>query len=309
MLVAEFCELQRDNFPTPFYDSLPTGCPHCGFPMEISETLTQLHCSNPRCLSKIVRRMSAMCSFLGIKDFGEARIKDFVETNDCFNPLGLFAYSPEEDGALGENISMELSEKIYAQVQEKKRMTLAEYVRYANLPHVQTSSSLIFGDFDTLADAYSAIENGDIEFIQEKLGTSGDVRAYSIYISLMEFKEDLMMFEDDVEIIPVNKADTYAFKAVVSDEVGGGFKTKAEFYAACNSLRDDVHIEFLSSATKSIDFLIWAGADGTPAKYTNKVEKVNKWNYDAGIKIKAGGTAKVIPIMTAGQFIEYLKSL
>lgn len=71
MLVQEFVERQLDGFPEPFYDSLPTVCLEdvCGYPTEMLESLTQLRCSNPRCPSKVVQRMSAMVNRLGGKRF------------------------------------------------------------------------------------------------------------------------------------------------------------------------------------------------------------------------------------------------
>lgn len=317
MLVSEFCENMYDGFPVPFYESLPKVCfeDNCGYPMEMSEVLTQLHCSNPRCPSKIIQRLSAITKQLGVKDFGEARIRSFIEYTGIDNPLLIFAYSPEDDGSLSEDISYELSEKIYSQFSKKKSMTLAEYVRLANLPFIQTSSSVIFGGYDDIYEAYNEIEKGGIEYIQSKLSIEKSdisVRAMNIYDSLMTFKEDLLEAIDCVDIIKVNTDESISFKAVVSDEVGSGFSTKAEFYSVCNSLDDSMHIEFLSSVNKSIDYLIWAGADGSPARYTNKVKKVQEYNAKHAEHIAQGKLVKGehhIPILTANQFISELERI
>lgn len=317
MLVSEFCSKRIDGFPLPFYQSLPTVCfeSSCGFPMEMSETLTRLHCSNPRCIAKLVRRMKSIVQYLGVKDFGEARIRSFLEHTGVINPMFIFAYDPSEDGALSDDISMDLSEKIYNQLQIKRKMTLAEYVRLSNIPNVQTSASIIFGKYDDIYEAYEAIEAGGVDYIQELLGIGKEdvsARAIAVYDSLMTFKQDLIEAVDCVDIIAVNKAETVNIKAVVSDEVGCGFKTKAEFYAKCNSLRENVHIEFLGAVNKSIDYLIWAGADGSPARYTNKVDKVKKYNAKTAEHIEEGKIVKGehhIPILTADQFIEVLGEL
>ena len=64
--------------------------------------------------------------------------------------------------------------------------------------------------------------------------------------------------------------------------------------------------------TKSIDYLIWAGADGSPARLTSKVKKVRAWNEQYKQK-KAEGKLKdtdhEIPIMTAKQFIMMLETM
>lgn len=317
MLVSEFCENMYDGFPIPFYESLPQVCfeDNCGYPMEMSEVLTQLHCSNPRCPSKIIQRLSAITKYLGVKDFGEARIRSFIEYTGIDNPLLIFAYEPSEDGPLSEDISMELSEKIYNQFSKKKSMTLAEYVRLANLPFIQTSSSVIFGGFDDINEAYNEIEKGGVEYIQSKLSiekSDMSVRAMNVYDSLMTFKEDLLEAIDCVDIIETNTVDSINLKAVVSDEVGSGFNTKAEFYGVCNSLSDNLHIEFLGSVNKGIDYLIWAGADGSPARYTNKVKKVQEYNAKHAEHIAQGKVLKSehhIPILTASQFISELERI
>lgn len=314
MLVSEFCENQYDRFPVPFYESLPQVCleDSCGYPMEMTEVLTQLHCSNPRCPSKVIQRLSAITKQFGVKDFGEARIRSFIEYTGIDNPLLIFAYDPDEDGPLSEDISQELSEKIHFQFSKKKSMTLAEYVRLANLPYIQTSASVIFGGFDDLFKAYKEIESGGVEYIQSKLSiekSDTSVRALNVYDSLMTFKDDLFDAIDCVNIIETNTDSVISLKAVVSDEVGSGFSTKAEFYATCNSLYDNLHIEFLSSVNKSIDYLIWAGADGSPARYTNKVKKVQDYNIKHAEHVADGKIIKGehhIQIMTAKQFIDEL---
>lgn len=317
MLVSEFTEKRYDGLPDLFYDSLPVVCVEegCNFPMEMNETLTQLHCSNPRCPAKIVQRLDAMTKQLGVKDFGEARIAKFV-ARGVSNPLWIYNYDIAEDGELGDGISLDLTEKIINQFQAKKSFTLAEYVRIANIPNVQTSATAIFGDYDDILEAYEDIEKGGVPFIQSKLNIEKSeisVRAVTVYNSLMEFKNDLISSIDDVEIIKTHADDTIYLRAVVSDEVGSGFKTKAEFYHTCNNLYPNLHIEFLGSVNKSIDYLIWAGADGSPARYTNKVQKVQKYNTDYAKKVAENKPLKDgekhISILTASDFIEELKKL
>lgn len=323
MLVPEFCENRSSLFPDMFYESIPQYCfeDGCGYPMEMTEVLTQLHCSNPRCPSKVVQRLIAMAQSLGVKDFGEARATKFIRSFGISNPLFIFGYEPEIDGAMGDGISVETSRKIVDQFLEKKKFTLSEYVKIANLPFIQTSANIIFGDYDSLEEAYDDIEAGGVEFIRSKLNIkkgsedeeeSVSVRALKVYDSLMTFKEDLIEALDFVEIIKVKTEGMIRLKAVCSDEVGIPFKTKADFYATVNNRYDDIHVEFLNSVTKGIDYLIWAGADGSPARYTNKVKKTEGYNSKYEER-KEQGVLKAdehyIPIVTAGQFLDILDNM
>ena len=85
---------------------------------------------------------------------------------------------------------------------------------------------------------------------------------------------------------------------VCSDQVGGRWHTKPEFYAYVKEhFGDRYNISFLNSASKKINYLVWAGADGSPARYTSKVQKVEGYN--------AKGSN--IPIVTGEQFVKLLE--
>lgn len=325
MLVSDFKDNAPVDVPDGFLSLLPTNCiePGCNAPMEISEALTDLHCSNPRCPIKVKMRMRAMLQSIGVKGVGKEVAGQIIDKFEIDNPLLLFSYVPEEDGTLTDSMSMEVSQKIYEQLKEKKDYTLWEYVRLANLPFIQTSALHIFEKYDNLDDAYRDIENGGVDFIIDKLnikkGSEEDetqsisIRAVKVFETLLTFKKDLYEAIDGVNIIKKNDGSIISFKAVCSDEVGSPFKTKADFYGTVNNtFGENFHVDFLSSVTKSIDYLIWAGADGSPARLTSKVKKVRAWNEQYKQK-KAEGKLKdtdhEIPIMTAKQFIMMLETM
>lgn len=305
MLVPVFCQNADPTFPRIFYDSLPKTCPECGYPMEMSEALTQLHCSNFRCPTKVAQRLVAIMSALGVKDMGEARAEAFVRHFGLTNPLVIFAYEPDVDGPMADSISIDVSKKIVSQLEGRKSFTLPEYIRIANLPFIQMGAFSVFEDFDDLNEAYEKIESGGVAYIQDKLSIKekGDdsisVRALKIYDTLMTFKEDLISILPYVTIIKTHCEGMQMIKAVCSTEVGVGFRTKADFYATCNNLYPNIHIEFGSSVTKKTDYLVWAGANGSPAPVTNKVKKARAYQ-EQGHAVK---------IVTALEFIDILKNL
>lgn len=337
MLVSDFKDKMEYRYPEVFLRSLPDTCldPRCGSPTEMSEVLTGLKCSNPRCPTKVANRIVAIMSALGVKDLGLARANSFVSKFGALNPLYIFAYESEIDGALGDDVSIEVSRRVEEQLKTKKNFALWEYVRIANLPFIQTSALQIFGDYDDLSQAYSDIEQGGVDFIRRKLDiskgaskstlmsantgedleseiTDVSVRALKVYTSLMTFKTDLFQALPFVNIIRLNDDNMTTLKVVCSEEVGAGFRTKADFYATVNGLYPNLHVEFLSSVTKNIDYLVWAGADGSNVRVTNKVSKVRKYNetYEAH---KATNSLKpgehYIPILTANQFLLKIQTL
>lgn len=326
MLVTEFKQKQGLRFPNEFLDCLPDTCldDRCNSPTEMSEVLTGLKCSNPRCPTKLAKRLTAIASSLGVKDLGMSRANDFINKWGITNPLLIFAYEPI-DGQLGHSISMEMSEKIFNQFETKRNFTLWEYVRLANLPHIQSSALHIFGDYDDLNKAYADIEAGGIDFIRSKLGVSKgkvaddeegitdvSIRALKVYQSLMLFKADLFEALPYIKIIKTHEEGVLTLKAVCSEQVGEPYRTKSEFYSTVNNMFPDIHVEFLQAVNKGIDFLVWAGAEDASVRVTNKVKKVRAWNesyHDAvanGI-VKEG--QREIPIVSANQFLALLDNM
>lgn len=306
MLVQVFCENRSTLFADEFYDCLPQVCPECGMPMEMSETLTGLHCSSPKCPDKVAQRLVAIANKLGVKDLGDARAIDFVRKFGVDNPLLIFCYEPEEDGTMTDRTNMEISKRIAGSFKARNKFTLSEYVKIANLPYIQESATAVFDGFDDLAEAYQAIESGGVEYIRDKLNIKDkgsediSIRALRVFDSLMTFKTDLFDALDGVEIIKIfSNANMVAIKAVCSTSVGGEFKTKADFYATCNNLYGNMHIDFGNSVTKKTQFLIWAGANGAPSEVTNKVKKARAYQAQ-GVDIK---------IVTAMDFLGMLETM
>lgn len=288
------------NLPQQFAEVLPEFCETCGAPMEISETLTGLHCSNPRCKDKMVMRIKALCNDLGILKFGESTIEKFIDYYEPDSPMDIFQL--EEGMLLAPDVSPKISDDVIRQIKEKRKMQLWEYVMFANIPFVRTSARKIFQGYKNLDDAYKDIVSGGLIFIQDRLGISEynelSVQAMKVYNNLIEYKDDLYSGINDVEIIDLSNKKQ--LNVVCSDQVGNGFSKKSEFYAYINNTyADKLHVDFLSSVTKSIDYLVWAGADGTPARYTSKVQKVERYN-EKGCNI---------PIVTAQQFIDIVENL
>ena len=91
---------------------------------------------------------------------------------------------------------------------------------------------------------------------------------------------------DGVEIIKIHTEGMKTIKAVCSTEVGVGFRTKADFYATCNNLYPNIHIEFGSSVTKKTDYLVAGEAAGS------KLDKANS----LGVKV-----------LTIDEFMEMIK--
>lgn len=302
MFVSALVEVFPD-LPEEFLRILPQDCDECNSPLQISETLTSLQCSNPRCAVKIRMRIKAVCDALSIKDFGESRITAFLDLYKTTNPMDMFdlKLGMQLGVGIGDTTSNNVIQNIL-QVKNEQSFLLWEAVRVQNLPGIQTSAQPIFNGFHSIEEAYETIEDGGVEFISDRLSnTPGEgeigLRAIQIYETLLKFKEEII---EGVNYLNITSMEgKQELTVVVSDQVGGSFNTKNEFYNHCReNYSDTYHFNFANSLTKKTEFLIWAGADGSSARYTSKVDKAQKYNsHGAGI-----------PIMTATQFTDFMES-
>lgn len=306
MLVSDFKEQEGYLFEEDTLILIPNKCSSCGNELEINPSLTHLSCTNPRCIDKVTLRTVAMLDQLGVVDIGEPTIKKLVNAFGIESPLVFFMYEPEDWESVDEDLYSDAlkrkADALYAQLDSKRGMTLIEFVKYANLPNVQTSADKLFEGVSSLEEFYEELElNGDT-YIQDKLGIQAEIsiRSSKLYLTFMEFKEDLFEVYDSgfVSILEDDRADV-RINAVCTDEVGGGFRRKSDFYTYIEeNYKNKIHIDWGKSATKSMDVLIWAGADGTSARYTNKVKKTETWNEKGSD----------IPILTAQEFLEIINN-
>lgn len=282
MLVTELQDL-----PEEFITLLPTSCEHCGYSLEISNTLTGLHCSNPRCIDKISHRLVALCKHLDITGVGYSRARQFFEYHRVLNPLFIFewgTYDPE-DFPFYEGSSASLNVEVHNQVSKvlAKKWSLGDYVQLAYLPKLQTSCSLIFEGYNTLEEFYGDIS---LEMIQERLGISADVslRAISIYETLLEFEDDLKSWED---LFERSSAVNKIVRVCISDSAGSPYVSKRDFMNKMQDLGEalGIRVEFSPSLTKNCDVLVHAGG-----RVTNKLKKAQQWGLPVmtGLEFKEG---------------------
>lgn len=306
MLVSDFKETDGYRFDFQTLLLIPNNCYECGMPLDINPTLTGLTCTNPRCVDKITLRTVAMFNQLGVVDFGEPTIKKLVKTFNIDNPMLFFMLESSDWDSVSEDLYNDSlkrkTENLLQQLSDKREMTLINYIKYSNLPNLQTSADSLFEGVLDLEDFYTRLDYEGVDFIQNQLGIKRELslKSINLYNTLIEYREDLfeVVNSDFITIIEDVRADV-KIKAVCTDEVGGGFKRKADFY---NYIEENygskIYIDWGKSATKTMDVLIWAGADGTPARYTNKVEKTETWR----------SKGENIPILTASDFLTIIES-
>lgn len=274
----------KGELPQEFLDLLPEVC-ECGGDLAISASLTGLHCANPWCLSRVVKRAEQMLADLGVLGLGEKNLEKFFITYNTRNPLDLFAL--EEGMLIYQGASEVVSGKIISQIQAKKEMFLWELVYIANIPGVRTTAKTLLANYENLTDFYDDLEAGKEDFIKEHLniGQWTSLAAFKIFKSFMTYKNDLL--EGEKYISKKVLKDIEEIEICISEGVSG-FKSKPEFVGVLNKEFGDKYF-FVnnSSITKRTKYFIWEGVN-----VTSKATKASKMQ---------------IPTFKGLDFIEYFR--
>ena len=171
MLVASFCENKSEYIPDAFYDILPIRCSEasCGYPMVMSETLSNLQCSNAYCPRKTARRMFELLKFIGITNITELSLKNYIVNNGITNVFSIFKYDFDTNGLLDNDLTTLTCKELSKKLKQNKCFTLVDYIRAAHLPYLQDSVDIIFNKVTDLNSFYENLSRSGYLYLCELL--------------------------------------------------------------------------------------------------------------------------------------------
>ena len=309
-------DLQMSQLPKEFFDVLPTHCSGdedlghkgCGTELQITESLSEIWCPNPKCLEKAVNRLRNMLNLLGVKNMGESRCRKYLEYWGTTNPYTIFVYEPK-DGPLFEGASDNFSLELYKAISNKRTMSLSEYVSIGGLRGITSSANLLFAKYHCLDSFYADLESQGTELILELLGIekSGSrlsVRALNVYESLIYFKDELYSAINYVEI--KGKSNKPTLRISITGSLASG--TKSDFISKLRvAYGAKVNIELDTSFTEQTMYLI-----SDTGMCTSKAKKAIARNIKAlNTKLKSEdvrGTVLEGVTITTANYIEHYKN-
>lgn len=254
-------------------ECIPETCV-CGAPIEFTDSLRQIYCSNPKCFYKIAARLEAMGKAMKADGWGESTCVTVCQEFKFVTPYQVFLLKDliEEQGITS---SVAAFEKKVNSICDpaKRKVELWQVVKLAGIPSIETIAYKIFNGYDNLDQAFKDIEAGQVAFIAEKLGlknADGSVMAVNVYNTLMQYKDELLFGETQFEIYkPTGQTLYIAITGGVD-----GFKNKSEFISYIKSrYKGKVNPMLMNSVTSQVDILI---ADGDTA--SNKFKTANRLN-------------------------------
>lgn len=183
--------------------SIPKQC-KCGSELLFTESLTELQCSNPKCVYTIAKRMYDMTKEMGLEAWDEASCTTLCERFNFTTPFQILLVKQLLDNKIDTGI-IDFGKKV-REIEEikKQKIELWKVVKYSNIRYVSLVAKKLFSSYDSMEEAYNDIEKGQVSYISEKLGIDTNetsVMAIMIYNQLNEYKEELMFAETQFDIV------------------------------------------------------------------------------------------------------------
>ena len=255
-------------------DCIPHEC-ECGSPIEFTDSLRQIYCSNPRCLYKVAARLEAMAKAMQADGWGESTCIEVCKIFKLKSPYQVFLLENAVADGISSLDGVAAFPKKVASICDpaRKKVELWEVVKLAGIPSIETISYKIFDGYNSLTEAFNDIEKGQVPFIADKLGLKNaetGVMAVRVYNTLLEYKDELLFGEKQFQIYkPTGETLHIAITGGVQ-----GFKNKGEFIRYINDrYNGKVNAMLMSSVTSQVDILI-ADGDTSSRKYKS-AERIN----------------------------------
>lgn len=179
---------------------LPKMC-KCGAPLEFSESLKEIRCTNENCKYSIIYRVREFCRILHI-GFTDSDIEEIVNVFGIITPYQIIQICDDEiikSPKFNQLTIHDISDKI----QNIKNITQSEYFLYkvvelVCLDNISKVAHKLFKGFETIDEAYFEIENGQLSFINERLGIKdqdSSIISLEIFNELLSIKDELIFAE------------------------------------------------------------------------------------------------------------------
>lgn len=243
---------------------IPETCPVCGSDIEFTDSLKQIYCVNDRCALKIASRLESMAKDMKADGWGESACLTAVQQFNLKSPYQIFII---KDKGLDCPDIPAFQKKLDSICDMNKRtVRLWEVVKLGNLPHIAQIAYKLFDGFDTLSEAYDALETYEVPFIAERLGlrdSESSIMAVRIYNTLIQYKQELLFGETQFKVYkPEGKKISIAITGGVE-----GFKNKSEFIQYINNrYYGQISATLVNTVSSNVDILV-ADNDTSSRKY------------------------------------------
>lgn len=267
-------------------DCIPHTC-ECGAPVEFTDSLRQIYCTNPKCFYKVAARLEAMAKKLRgpngetCDGWGESACITVCKEFNLVSPFQVFQLEKFINSDFKSAVPA-FDKKVKSICDRRlRKVELWKVAELAGIPSVESISYKIFGGYSDFTKAFEDIEAGQVPFIANKLGLRGaetSVMAVNVYNTLMQYKYELLFGEKQFDIYqPTGKTLYMCITGCVN-----GFRNKGEFVQYINNRYDGkVNAMLMNSVTTQVEILV-ADGDASSNKFKTAT-RLNKKYIEKGL--------------------------
>lgn len=179
---------------------LPKMC-KCGAPLEFSDSMKEIRCTDEKCKYSIIYRVKEFCKKLHI-GFTDSDIEQIVDIFGIVTPYQVIQIC--DDTIIKSDRFNKLTiNDITGKIQNIKNIIQNEYLLYKVvelicLDNISKVAHKLFRGFENIDEAYFEIENGQLSFINERLGIKdqdSSIISLEIFNEIIGIKDELIFAE------------------------------------------------------------------------------------------------------------------
>lgn len=234
---------------------LPSKC-GCGAPVELSDSLRELYCTDRNCKYNLTFRIVEFCEKLSIPI-----------SNDIANRLVtkynlISTYQMMQIGQIND-LSLRNTKMGIAGIKDKT-FTLSEIAKLSCIDDIEYIADKIFSGFSSFEEFFDELDRSQVTFLNARLGIYGNATSLSVQVltELNSLREELIFGEAVLKIKPIDKN---IIRVVFSDS-SEPFMNRSEAIEYLNSQYNSYDFELFSQVNESTDILIM-NSDSNNEKY------------------------------------------
>lgn len=244
---------------------MPKTC-RCGQDLELSDSLTELRCSDKECQSYTILRSSGLCKMLRL-DISKDDMLNLIDKFNIISPYQLLELDSlksigEVSDTLVENI-----EKVVKRltILKSSDIELYEILSWCGIADIEVIAKQLAYGFNSFDEFFNEIDRAQVSFINERLGiktTEACVLAHKIYNEILDIRDELYYAESMLKVKEYTNRIFIAF-----NDNCGQYLNKTEVLNYLNNTFDYtfVHTELVNEQT---DILV-KHLDQSNYKYRN----------------------------------------
>lgn len=174
--------------------NMPTHCPLCNSPIEISDNHRQMWCSNQSCKSYLKGRIGRWTATVGAKGFGFAVIEDLVNSCDVSGIADLYNKNTYIKLLKLDGYGERTTDKLYSEITKTKELTLPKFISgfaIDGLGETQLTKIITEHCYQNIEQMCAAGSNG---FVSKGIGPATALKLMRGFIQLKEDMDNVLRF-------------------------------------------------------------------------------------------------------------------